>query len=99
MPATIAYDPSLSQKAREYLIQLEDYLNEMNQKSPDVREVLLQSHLVLWLFSSTISGSPAALIPVIISHRTGYIMFPYNFFVAECNDFVHFSEILLNTVG
>jgi cation transport regulator ChaC len=41
MPATIAYDSELSQKAREYLIQLEDYLCKMNPSNHDVREVLL----------------------------------------------------------
>ncbi|CAM3797713.1 hypothetical protein VA7868_04576 [Vibrio aerogenes CECT 7868] len=52
MPATIAYDPNLSQKSREYLIQLEDYLNDMNQKSPDVREVLLYLNKLITIHAS-----------------------------------------------
>ncbi|CAM3608949.1 hypothetical protein VA7868_03546 [Vibrio aerogenes CECT 7868] len=52
MPATITYDPNLSQKAREYLIQLEDHLNEMNQKSPQAREVLLYLNKLLTIHAS-----------------------------------------------
>ncbi|SHO59079.1 hypothetical protein [Vibrio quintilis] len=52
MPATIAYDPPLSQKAREYLIQLEDYLCQMNPCNHDVREVLLYLNKLITIHAS-----------------------------------------------
>ena len=52
MPATIAYDPNLSQKAREYLIQLEDYLKELNPCHQDVRDVLLYLNKLITIHAS-----------------------------------------------
>ncbi|SHO58307.1 hypothetical protein [Vibrio quintilis] len=52
MPATITYDPHFSQKAREYLIQLEDYLNETDQNNQNAREVLLYLNKLLTIHAS-----------------------------------------------
>ncbi|MCG9660722.1 MULTISPECIES: hypothetical protein [Vibrio] len=52
MPVTIAYDPLLSQKAREYLIQLEDYLVHTNPESSDVTDVLLYLNKLITIHAS-----------------------------------------------
>jgi hypothetical protein len=53
MPETIAYDAYLSQKAREYLIQLEDYLLKMNPTGrEDVRHVLLYLNKLITIHAS-----------------------------------------------
>ncbi|CAM3856971.1 hypothetical protein VA7868_01933 [Vibrio aerogenes CECT 7868] len=52
MPATIAYDPHLSQKAREYLIQIEDYLRKMNPSDHDFHEVLLYMNKLITIQDS-----------------------------------------------
>jgi hypothetical protein len=53
MPETIAYDATLSQKAREYLIQLEDYLLKMNPTGKeDVRHVLLYLNKLITIHAS-----------------------------------------------
>jgi len=52
MPVTIAYDQSLSQKAREYLIQIEDYLRKMNPSDHDFHEVLLYMNKLITIQDS-----------------------------------------------
>ncbi|SHO55743.1 hypothetical protein [Vibrio quintilis] len=52
MPATITYDPVLSQKAREYLIQLEDHLSEMNKNNQNTRDVLLYLNKLITVHAS-----------------------------------------------
>ncbi|CAM3613490.1 hypothetical protein VA7868_04427 [Vibrio aerogenes CECT 7868] len=52
MPATIVYDPNLSQQSREYLIQLEEHLGEMNQNNQEVRDVLLYLNKLITIHAS-----------------------------------------------
>ncbi|SHO55101.1 hypothetical protein [Vibrio quintilis] len=52
MPATITYNPHLSQKSREYLIQLEDHLNETGQNNQNARDVLLYLNKLLTIHAS-----------------------------------------------
>jgi hypothetical protein len=52
MPAIIAYDPHLSQRAREYLIQLEAYLIDMNPAATDIQDVLLYLNKLLTIHST-----------------------------------------------
>jgi hypothetical protein len=52
MSESIAYDPELSQKAREYLIQLEDYLVKVNSQNKEVRDVLLYLNKLITIHAS-----------------------------------------------
>ncbi|SHO54343.1 hypothetical protein [Vibrio quintilis] len=52
MPVTIPYDPHLSQKSREYLIQLEDALNESGQNNQNARDVLLYLNKLITIHAS-----------------------------------------------
>ncbi|SHO56764.1 hypothetical protein [Vibrio quintilis] len=52
MPVTITFDPHLSQKSREYLIQLEDHLDETGQNNQKARDALLYLNKLLTIHAS-----------------------------------------------